>query len=355
MLAWQPIDPVYRTFTMTDFETGKRLGYSLDTGELLWGPLGEQPGFQYYSSREGFPAYGNLYVTGYGGTIFAYSMKNGTLLWKYNNTNSGDETPWGLYPTHAAAVADGVIYTMSGEHSPNTPLYKGYRARAVDAFTGEELWTLLDWSASGLGTSVAPIAVADGYMAYLNAYDGQIYVVGKGPSGTTVEAPEAVITLGSSLVITGTVTDQSPGSKAKGTAAVSDESMTAWMEYMFMQKTRPLDATGVEVTLSVFDANGNYRDIGRTTTDTDGFFSFQWKPDIEGKYTVYASFAGSKSYYPSHAVTAFVVDPAPPAEPRPEPEQPSIADQYLLPATGGIIASIAIVGIGLALFLRKRP
>jgi len=353
MMAWQPLDPVYRTFTMTDFETGQRLGYSLNTGELLWGPLGEQPGFQYYASREGFPAYGNLYVSGYGGVVFCYSMKDGTLLWKYNNTSSGLETPWGNYPTHAAAVANGILFTMSGEHSPNTPLYKGYRARAINATTGEEIWTLLDWSASGLGTSVAPVAVADGFMTFANAYDGQIYCVGKGVSGATVEAPLAAITLGQSLVVTGTVTDQSPGSKAKGTAAVSDDSMTAWMEYQFMQKPKPLDAKGVEVTISVVDANNNYRDIGKTTTDLDGFFSFQWKPDIEGKYIVYASFAGSEAYWPSHAVAAFAVDPAPQEEAPPE-EEPSMTDTYLLVGVVAIIIAVLAVGTAILLTLRKR-
>ena len=78
-----------------------------------------------------------------------------------------------------------------------------------------------------------------------------------------------------------------------------------------MQKGRPTNTTGVPVTLSVVDANRNYREIGTTTT-TDGFFSFNWKPDIEGQYTVYASFGGSESYWPSHAVTAFSVDPAAP-------------------------------------------
>ncbi|HLC00289.1 MAG TPA: PQQ-binding-like beta-propeller repeat protein, partial [Candidatus Bathyarchaeia archaeon] len=296
MLAHQPLDPVYRTWAMTDFETGQRLGYSLDTGDLLWGPVGEFRAFNYYSSRAGFPAYGNLYVSGYGGEIQAFSMNNGTLLWKYNNTNSGIETPWGMYPIQTSAVADGVIYSFAGEHSPNTPLYKGYRAYAVDAFTGEELWTLLDWSASGLGTSLAPIAIADGFMVYANAYDGQIYSVGKGPSATTVSAPGAAITLGQSLVITGTVTDESPGSKIKGTAAVSDDSMSAWMEYKFLQKPRPTNATGVEVILSVLDSNGNFREIGKTTSDTTGFYNLQWTPDIAGKYMVVAQFAGTEGY-----------------------------------------------------------
>jgi hypothetical protein len=80
-----------------------------------------------------------------------------------------------------------------------------------------------------------------------------------------------------------------------------------------------------------------------------------WKPDIPGKYTVYASFAGSESYWPSHAETSFGVDEAP--EPEPTETvigQPSLADQYLLPATGGIIAAIAVVGAIMVLMLRKR-
>jgi len=66
--------------------------------------------------------------------------------------------------------------------------------------------------------------------------------------------------------------------------------MGDWMEYVYMQKPRPMDATGVPVTISVVDANGNYRDIGVVTSDADGFFNLNWKPDIEDQYNVYASF-----------------------------------------------------------------
>jgi len=43
-------------------------------------------------------------------------------------------------------------------------------------------------------------------------------------------------------------------------------------------------------------------------------------------------------------------------EATPEPMQvpPSLANQYLLPATGGIIAAIPVIGVVLALLLRKR-
>ena len=89
--------------------------------------------------------------------------------------------------------------------------------------------------------------------------------------------------------------------------------MSAWMEYVYMQKPRPMDVTGVEVVLSVLDDNSNFREIGKVTTDSDGFYTLNWKPDIEGPYTLYASFAGSESYWPSHAVSSFAVDPAPQA------------------------------------------
>jgi hypothetical protein len=104
----------------------------------------------------------------------------------------------------------------------------------------------------------------------------------------------------------------------------------------------------------VLDSNNNYREIGTTTSNSDGFFTLNWKPDIEGQYTVYASFAGSESYWPSHAVTSFAVDPAPPAPAEPEPEPPSIADQYFLPGLAIIVAAIAIVGAVIVLMLRKR-
>jgi hypothetical protein len=202
--------------------------------------------------------------------------------------------------------------------------------------------------------------VADGFFVFLNCYDMQIYTVGKGPSAITVETPLAAITQGSSLVIQGTVTDISAGTRQNeqaarfpnGVPAVSDASQSAWMEYVYMQKPRPTNATGVPITLSVVDANGNYRTIG-TTTSNDGFFSLNWKPDIEGQYTVYASFAGSESYWPSHAVTSFAVDPAAPT-PTPAPAAQPLPpiETYFIVAIVLIVIAIAIVGI---LILRKRP
>jgi hypothetical protein len=87
------------------------------------------------------------------------------------------------------------------------------------------------------------------------------------------------VTQGSSVVIRGTVTDISAGTNQNeqaarfpnGVPAMSDASMKDWMAYVYMQKPRPQDATGVPIVISVLDANGNYREIGNVTSDADGF------------------------------------------------------------------------------------
>jgi len=364
LIGGTPVDPVNRVFVMNDLETMQLLGYSLDTGELLWGPVGKDfPAFQYYgtigtSNQYGYVAYGNLYVMGYGGAIYCYNTKNGNLLWKYNNTFSAHETPWGNYPTFIGAIADGKVYAYNGEHSANLPHYKGSKIRCINATTGEEIWTLLSWyNVGGFDSGTAP--VADGCLVYRNAYDNQIYCIGKGPTATTVEAPMTAITAGDSVVIRGTVTDISAGAEQpeqaarfpNGVPAVADESMSAWMEYVYMQKPYPTNAAGVAVTLDVIDANGNYRSIGTATTDMSSTFGLTWKPDIPGKYTIIATFMGSESYYASYAETYAVAVEAPAATPTPTPLALPPTETYFAVSTIAIIIAIAIAVV---LLLRKK-
>jgi hypothetical protein len=132
--------------------------------------------------------------------------------------------------------------------------------------------------------------------------------------------------------------------------------MTEWMAYIYQQQTKPTNTTGVPVSIDVIDGNGNYRNIGSTTTDEDGFYSVSWIPDIAGAYKVIASFAGSQSYWPSHAVTAFTVSDPAPTQPPTTPAPQSATEMYFVPAVAGIIVAIIIVGAILALLLlRKRP
>ncbi len=48
-------------------------------------------------------------------------------------------------------------------------------------------------------------AIADGYLTISNAYDGYMYVFGKGESTTTVSAPKTSVPKGTALMIEGTV------------------------------------------------------------------------------------------------------------------------------------------------------
>jgi len=291
-------------------------------------------------------------------------MATGNLVWTYgnggagNSTNSGFQVP-GPYPTFINAVGDGVIYTVTSEHTFETPIYKGALNRAINATDGTEVWTLPSATGEFTGESYA---IADGYSNFFNSYDHQIYTLGRGPSRTTLSAPDVGVALGTSLMIKGTVTDISSGTTKTEQAArfpdgvpvAADSIMGDWMSYIYQQQPAPSSFTGVDVTISVVDANGNFRNIGTVQTSQDGTYSLAWKPDIDGKYYVYATFAGTNAYWPSHASSAFVVDPAA-ATPTPAPEQPaSVADQYILPGIAAIIVAIAVVGAVLALLVSKK-
>ncbi len=365
--AMVAVDAIAGTLVTEDKETLEINGYSLTDGSHLWtsGPVVTEWDTL---RRDTLSAYGNLYASGYDGILYCYDDKTGELLWTYgnggvgNSTYEGLGTAYGHMPIFVDVIADGKVYLGTTEHSPNSPFYKDAQYRCINATTGEEIWTMKGW---GTGMYVgANDIVADGHFVYLNCYDMQIYSLGKGPSQLTIDTPSAAITSGQSLVIRGTITDISAGTEQNvqsarfpnGLPAVSDESQAAWMEYVYMQKPRPTDTVGVPIEISVVDANGNYRQIGTVTSDSDGFFSLNWTPDIDGKYIVYASFTGSESYWPSHAVSAFAVDPAP-ATPTPtEPPPSNMADTYLLPGIAAIIVAIVVVGAILALLmLRKRP
>jgi hypothetical protein len=374
-------DPTNGVFVEFYKETMQFVGYNLNTGDKLWGPVGDQSQQQlmYYNSgynsggnENGVAiAYNKIYYDGFGGVMSCYDLQTGDLLWTYGNggtgntTNSGFEVP-GPYPTSIMAIGNGIIYTTTTEHTVNSPIYKGALERAINATNGKELWALdLVTSEAGSPSSALETgAIADGFSVSLNGYDNQIYCVGQGPSAITVNAPSAGLSFGQSLVITGKVTDISSGTNQdeqtakfpNGVPVASDASMGDWMQYVYEQHPLPTNFTGVPVTISVLDSNNNYREIGHATTDSSGTYHVTWTPDISGTYTVYANFDGTNSYWPSQAVTAFSVDPAASIT-TPQPTQaPTSADLYFVPAIAGLFVAIIVVGVLLALLLlRKRP
>ena len=182
------------------------------------------------------------------------------------------------------------------------------------------------WRADGLfrqtnwgGTGV----IGDSIIATQDTYDQQVYAIGKGPSELTAAINNNVAPKGSSVLVTGTIMDVSPGTKEdnrqlrfpNGVPAVSDESMSEWMLYVYKQFARP-DATGVTVKFAAVDPNNNYIEIGDAVSDSYGNYGFDFIPDNVGQYMIIATFEGSNSYYPSTAITYLSVVQAP--EPFPD-------------------------------------
>jgi hypothetical protein len=355
----------YGNYIEVNYATGVLTAYSLSTGQKQWTtPL---PNPNPYNSIGGYQAdiaKGTMYIWGLGGDIYSVNMLTGVINWQTSTVtihgDPGANTPYGVWPIWTfpvGTIADGLLFLGEGhEYSP--PLFHGAQQLAVNITTGELKWSILSFDVSN------SLAIANGIGTVLNSYDNQIYAYGKGPSAMSVVAPNTASTAGTPIVIRGTVTDISPGSKQRATEAnfpsglpcVSDASMSHFMEQVYMQQPAPNNTTGVPIVVSVLDSNGNFRQIGTTTSDGSGMFSLTWKPDISGDYTVVATFAGSESYYPSSAETSFTVtEPSPTPTPTQVPVQ-SMADTYILPGIIGIIVAIVIVGIVLALLVtKKRP
>ena len=130
--------------------------------------------------------------------------------------------------------------------------------------------------------------------------------------------------------------------------------MSSFMEYIYMQKSKPTNATGVKVTLTVLDPNGNCYDVATTTSNADGFYSAAFTPEVPGNYTVYASFAGSESYWSSSAVTAINVEEAPEPTQTPTPTPGSNTDMIVTGFGIGMIIAVVAIGLVIILMLRKR-
>jgi outer membrane protein assembly factor BamB len=328
------------------------------SGKLLWKsermsyPWGE-PAFGAYSVQS---AYGMLFRQSYDG-IYATDWDTGKIVWKYvAPAASPFETPYTdvaggqtvtSFDSHAN-ILDGKMYTLNNEHTPTSPITRGWGVHCINVTTGELIWKMM-----GPWTWSAPGAAADGYLTVPSA-DGVTYVFGKGKSSTTVTAPDVAIPKGNGFLIRGTVLDLSPAQP--NTPCVSKESMSTQMEYLHIQ--HPIDGiyhnitmTGVPVTLTAIDSNNNYIDIGKATTSAYyGTFEMAWTPPAEGTYKIIASFAGDDSYGSSGAATAVSVGPAPVAIQLPEQITPP---DYTMTIIGSAIAVIIAVAIAV-LILRKR-
>lgn len=352
-------------FTIWDKELTTHYAFSTETGDYLWQTDSENWLDAYgwgNAEHTWYAAYDHLYSVGIGGILYAYDLSTGKTSWTYemsdpyNEPVTGDNW-WGWIDL----IADGKIYFGTLEHSAEQPIPRGGPYICVNATTGEEIWRVngmyreTRWGGNGI--------IADSIIATMDTYDQRVYGIGKGPTAITVDAPNTGVPASNSIVIRGTVTDISPGTAQfsltsrfpKGVPAVSDANQSAWMLYVYKQFDRPNNVIGVPVALDVIDANGNLRNIGTTTSDANGFYSFQWTPDIPGKYTLIATFSGSKAYYGSSTETSFAVEQAHEPTVAPTAAPVSTTEQYFLPSVAAIIVVIIVVGVMIILLQRKRP
>jgi hypothetical protein len=287
-------------------------GYSLLDGSQLWGPV-QLPGNAWSTiTRSGDIAYGKVFIWDFGGFCYALDLQTGNIDWVWSRGDSGLDTPYGIYELwYNDAIADGKIILSEGKmYDP--PLHPS-KTVAINVTTGETVWTLTGWTGRN-----CPV-IADGHVILWNSQDAKIYSIGKGPTKTTVTAPDMGIPLGSSFIIRGTVLDISAGSEQDGVVerfpsgipCVADAYMDDWMSYVYMQQVCPEEFMGVEVRITAYDPNGNFKDYGVTVTDMNGNFGFPLEPEIEGTYWITAAFEGTEGYWRSQASTYVTVDPAP--------------------------------------------
>jgi hypothetical protein len=292
--------------------------------------------------------------------VYAFNWTDGKIVWKYAATayapfespyNDGNGTS--VYSFNGGCtIADGKMYIANTEHTPTYPLTRGWGVHCINITDGSLLWKLDNPMSTG--------AMADGYMCFANSWDGTMYVIGKGPTKTTVTAPDVAVPLGTGVVIKGTVLDQSPAQQ--GTACVSKDSMSQQMEYLHLGQ--PIGGIwnnetiiGVPVSLMAIGENGTVIDLGTATSNGySGVFSLAWTPPAEDKYDIIATFAGDDSYGSSMSTTAVSVGPAPAAYPEPREPIPPVDNSSLLYGTLAAVIVAIIVGIAaLLLTLRKRP
>jgi hypothetical protein len=348
----------YNRFFIRNKDLRTWYAYDLTTGQQVWH---SEPEAQWNFHMMGSVLYNGMLITyGIGGEVNAYNVTNGNVLWKYVAKGIATESPYGNYPLVYGCMADGKLYFTSSEHSPNQPFWRGAMIRCINATDGTEIFSVPFWA----DAYVAPsnLIISDGILVGLNAYDMQLYAFGKGQSSTTVTASPKTSVNGNSVLVEGTVMDNSPGYARStelsmrfpnGVTAVSDESQSDWMAYVWMNQIQPSNAKGVEVLLSVIDPNNNYYEVGTTTSDASGSYSCVFTPEVPGKYTILATFAGSKSYYGSYAETAIQVDNAP--EPAAQPQTLVQADYTMTIIGTGLAVIIAVAIVGAILMLKKRP
>ena len=153
------VDPEDGVFIFSCVQTKEFWGYSLVTGKQIWGPTTPEDPMKYY----GLPTdiyQGMLISYTYlcGGSVYSYNITTGQLLWKYEPSQIGYESPYGDYPAQLACIVDGKIFIYSSPLWRTNPMWRGSYLRCLNATNGVELWQILHYGS---------VVAADGFLVGL--------------------------------------------------------------------------------------------------------------------------------------------------------------------------------------------
>ncbi len=307
--------------------------YDIYSGRKLWtSEPAEYPWGAFWANYSAY-AYGNLYGLSYDGHIYCFDATNGRIKWSLYSGNSSGETPSNTWAFSTnPVISDGKIYASTGAYTSNGSLPRGNKLYCINATTGKEIWDIYFAGGSKI--------VADSELLATNEYDGLLYCFGEGPTSVQVSVSPTSTVNGSSILIEGYVLDQSPGQP--GTPCISDENMTAYMQFLHMQQPCPSTIIGVPVELRAITSSGSIIEIVKSSPPTDlyGHFSYMWTPPAPGQYTIVARFLGDDSYFASYKATGLSVGTAP-STPTPSP-----VPDYTPMFAGIIVAVVVSIIIG---------
>ncbi|XHH10519.1 MAG: PQQ-binding-like beta-propeller repeat protein [Candidatus Bathyarchaeia archaeon] len=106
--------------------------FDADTGEVLWTYVADTSGYFCSGTAIG---YGMVYSPNKDGYIYAISLADGKLVWRYKGPGTM------LFPG-MPTVADGKVYVTSGQNARYGDESGSSQFACLDAFTGQPIWTL---------------------------------------------------------------------------------------------------------------------------------------------------------------------------------------------------------------------
>jgi outer membrane protein assembly factor BamB len=99
-----------KVYTLYARETRQHYGFSLDTGQQIWGPTPSQD-YMDFIGVSNIIAEGKLFSTRMAGHLVCYDVTDGTVLWTYEATDPYSEMNWANnWPIRPLIVTDGKIY-----------------------------------------------------------------------------------------------------------------------------------------------------------------------------------------------------------------------------------------------------